>query len=540
MRGVALAVACACVLSSVTVRLEPRQANDSQRPVFRLATRLVEVGVIVRDRDGKPVPGLTADDFRVFDAGKEERIEFFRVESGETALTAPPSPSASEFSNRVARRLGAVTVILFDRLNTAFEDQVLARDQIVAFLQQLEPEDRVALYLLESDSVRVIHDFTSDARSLLRALSRVTGTTSRELSATREEPLPAPATGDAQLDAELAAWLRGTNRRIAAEFTRRRAESTTSALEAIAGHLAGVAGRKNLLWVSAGFPRIFREDGFVQTLNREMSRATAAINNANIAIYPVDARGLIGAFTPQTPGRGPQFTTLSTVRPNIDTMVTLAENTGGRAFYNTNDITDAIRQAIDDGRATYVLGYYPSHNRWDATFHELKVRVGRPGVEVRHRKGYLALPEKASDAASREDALRAVVRSPLQATGLGLTVRVERGDAGPEGGIPVVLTVDPEGVTLRPDGERWTGAVDVLLAQDLPGGTVRTTGYFTINLDLTAEQRDRIMTRGVAVSRTIDVLDGAHQVHVLARDVPTGRVGSLIITSEELRTAAGR
>jgi VWFA-related protein len=78
--------------------------------------------------------------------------------------------------------------------------------------------------------------------------------------------------------------------------------------------------------------------------------------------------------------------------PNIDTMHLLANDTSGRAFYNTNDIGGSVRQTIDDARVTYVLSYYPSHDKWDGRFREIKVTVGRSGVEVRHRKGYLAVP----------------------------------------------------------------------------------------------------------------------------------------------------
>ena len=540
MRPLVLAVACGGLLGAMVTAQAPRTTQSEPRPVFRLATRLVEVGVIVHDRTGRPVPGLTADDFRLYDNGKQERVEFFRIESGEAPAEEPAPAAPGEFSNQRARRAGTVTVILFDRLNTAWQDQVMARQSIIGFLRQLTPEDRVALYLLESNSVRVVHDFTRDARALLRALARVDATTSRELAAANEDPLPAPETGDLRLDAEIAAWLRDTSEMVAAEFTGRRAEATLSALEAIAGRLAGVTGRKNLLWVSSGFPRVLTDQGFTNTFSVEMRRATVAINNANIAIYPVDARGLVGAFTPQSATRGPSFATMSMVRPNIDTMLTLAADTGGRAFYNTNDISGAIRRAIDDGRVTYVLGYYPSHERWDGRFRELKVKVGRPGVEVRHRRGYLALADRPADASARETALADAARSPLEAAGLGLTVRIEAGEPGPDGRISIVITVAPQGVTLRAEGPRWIGTVDVLIVQDLPGGRVRTSGYFTVHLDMTEEQRDRLARGGIVARREVELLDAAHQVHVVARDVPTGRTGSVVVLADDIRAAARR
>jgi VWFA-related protein len=123
----------------------------------------------------------------------------------------------------------------------------------------------------------------------------------------------------------------------------------------------------------------------------EIQRATRALNNAQVALYSVDARGLIGAFTYDR-GRA-RVVTLSMVYDNLDILTITADETGGRAFYNTNDLARSLHRALDDAGHTYVLGYYPSHGRWDGRYRQIRVRVTRPGVEVRHRRGYFATLE---------------------------------------------------------------------------------------------------------------------------------------------------
>ena len=153
-----------------------------------------------------------------------------------------------------------MTVVLFDRLNSSFEDQKNARDQILRLLAKAQPRDHVALYVLESDTVTVLHDFTSDASRLIAVLNRYLGNTSVELARSEEKAPDFARTGIASLDADTEAWLNRTQEMVSETYLRRRAQLTTDALEGIANHLAGVPGRKNLVWVSAAFPFVIETD----------------------------------------------------------------------------------------------------------------------------------------------------------------------------------------------------------------------------------------------------------------------------------------
>jgi VWFA-related protein len=518
------------------------QAHGPQPQVFRTGTPLVSVDVVVHDKDGRPVADLTATDFNVFEDGKEQRIELFAIVGPRpTGSRGDASRTSSDGLLRATNRADSdpnvnATVILFDRLNTRFEDQVNARAEIVRFLSTIRPEDRVALYVLDSNKVRVLHDFTTDSASLVRAIARFRGATSAEQAAT-DERVPQPAfIGSAHEDAQMTAWLQEKTEMIATEFLRRRGQNTFAAFEAIAAHLAGLRGRKNLVWVSSAFPLVISEQFGPGTLSDEVSRAVRAVSTANISIYPVDTRGLVAPnSTPDatatqavsgrqlaqrsTPG------TMMTMMPNVDTMTELAARTGGRAFYNTNNIGRAIARAIDDARVTYVLGYTPSNDVWDGRFRTLKVSVRRPNIDVRHRSGYLAVPASVVKPGRLAD----IARAPLTANQIGLAVDVSKLDRASPNTRAVAIRVDPSGITLRKNGDVWDTALDIFIAHAQPDGELVTGLETTLNLRLTSDQRDQLLQEGFTMSRTVGLRDGAVRLHVVVRDKASSAAGSVIV-----------
>jgi VWFA-related protein len=531
------ATALACFAATVVVLTQA----PGQLPTFRTDTRLVEVSVVVHDKKGEPVAGLTRDDFTLFEDGQAHAIDFFSVESARGARpdavpsagseSAASSATAPVFSNHLdAAARGSVTAILFDRVNTRLEDQRPARDQIAKFLREIRPEDRVALYSLEWNQVRILHDFTSDAATLLRALSR-------------------PAAADRPPDdPDLTAWVSDTTNDMSAMMLQNRVSWTLDALEEVAGHLAGVRGRKNLIWVSSGVPWTVRDE----TLAIPVARTARAVDDANVAIYPVDARGLAGnsgvapaetmpevaamrgrvTSTPPIPERGVAQTV-----PNLEAMKALAATTGGRPFFNRNDIKTAIRSAIDDSRITYVLGYYPTHGKWDGTFRRITVKVNRPGVEVRHRNGYRAFPILAKGPARPGDELLEQARSPLAATGIGLTARVVPGAAPSGGGREVTLSihVDPGAISIWRDGEAWSISLALAIVQTAPDGQSVKGVLGTVDVGVPASRYEQVMTQGFSFARTIPLAESAEQLHVVLRDPASGATGSLILPLSALR-----
>ena len=298
----------------------------------------------------------------------------------------------------------------------------------------------------------------------------------------------------------------------------------------------GVRGRKNLLWISGAFPIVVATRGGIRTsLAPELNSGLQALNDANVAVYPIDARRLIGAFSSPASARIQSFSHLGTVADSFETLQLVADETGGRAFFNTNDISGAMRKAIDDGRVTYVLGYYPSHNSWNNRFRQLKVHVNRRGVDVRHRRGYVAAPGPAIDERTRDAELRAALRNALPATGIAVQVHLTRPEGLAPGALAVSIRIDPRGIDLQKNGERWSGTADLIVAEATAQGAMSVALFTTLTLDLSAEQRDRALRDGLVLSRTLTLSGSTHQLRVAARDVRTGAIGLLIVPSAKLQ-----
>ena len=542
MRPLALVTLVALATASTAALSSEALAKEEQQPTFRSSVRLVNVTVVAHDSAGKPVTNLTASDFQVFEDGKQQQIEVFAIETDrpvQTASAAAPAlslaPPPNLFTNRKqTREGGGVTVVLFDRLNSSFEDQKFARDQIVRMLAKAQPRDRIALYVLESDVVNVLHDFTSDASRLIAVLNKYLGTTSIELAGSDERPADFARSGIASFDADTEAWLTHAAGLVSEQYLRRRGELTTSALEGIANHLAGIPGRKNLVWVSGAFPFVIPQaNSAPKVMNVEVNRATRAINSADVAVYPVDIRGLMPALNPTTATAtitkgataSPVFTTMATTHPNQDTMRTIAEATGGRAYLNTNAIGEAIRRAIDDSRVAYVLGYRSSRPDNDNRFRNITVKVNRNGVELRHRKGYLAAPAPARDSRARLDALQRVLVSPIEASSVALTAEISR--IGKDG--TVVVRIDPALLTWEQKKDVREAAIDVVIAQSVPDGKYFTIKETTVNLTADPERYKQMLEDGLTLSSNFTAVPAAYRLHVVVSDVASQAVGSLII-----------
>jgi len=435
-----------------------------ESPTIRVSTRLVQVSVIVRDKNG-PVEGLKQEDFQVFDQGKERKIGLFTVASSKATAAAAAKLPPGMYTNRPERGwepVGSATVVLIDLLNTGFRDRAFASFQLVKFLKTLEPQDRVALYLL-GNGVRILHDFTDDPERLVQAVAKLRGESPRELAAALND---SPSdTGLANIDDVVNGALVQMQDLMSAQ----RLKTTLSALEEIGQHLLRLPGRKNLVWISGSFPRLLRGQD-VGASEEDAERATRALINANVSIYPVDARGLIGMPEMLSASSSIRVSPMAEIRlppitpSGIYTMQILAERTGGRAFFNTNDLRGALRKALEDADVTYTLGFYPDSDDLDNKYHELKVKVDRKNVDLRYRKGYFATEEKPATDKQQYESMRGAIASRLDAGGITLSVRVETIEK-PQAGLQLTMALDLSTLPLEHAQDRWTGKLEMAIAQ---------------------------------------------------------------------------
>jgi VWFA-related protein len=513
-------IAPAVVVTAALV-VSAYSSAHSQQPLFKSSTRLVQVSVVVQDRNGRPVPGLTAADFEIIEGGKKHPVAHFAVQTPDALQPASASLPTSSFSNVLQGRVGTgATIVLFDRLNTADTDQIYARRHIVKFLQQLRPEERLGFYVLDGRVLRIVHDFTSDASSLVASLGRLAGTTSAELAGS-EDKLERPPKMDDGLDAMFEAMITKSELAVQGYFIEARVDATVETLEILAERLAGVQGRKNVVWVSSAFPLYFNDGISMQQMSPRVYRATRALSHADISIYPVDARGLVGGLS--GPAGRPTFTTMAQLAPSFDTSSLIAEQTGGKAFRNTNDLRAAMIRAVEDSDLTYVLGYYPQNERFDGRFRQIDVKVKKADVSARHRKGYYAHPPKA-DAGLERDALIAALQYPIEATTLGLTVTPSPTATGE---ITLVMRIDPAGLTLEQRDGRWKGQLEVAIGQRLADNKLQNSAHVMVPLDVPDAMRAQLMNSGLVLNRTITLAPHARMVIVGVRDLTSGAIGTV-------------
>ena len=506
--------------------------SSSQVQTFRTSTRLVQVSVVVHDDRNRPVDGLRAEDFQIFEDGKELPVAFFSPRAADPARTvAAPTDAAGTFTNRIPSPAnGGVVAVVFDQLNTLPQDQSHARENLLKFLELIRPDDRVALYLLTGDGIKVLYDFTKDAESLVKALRTVQP---RDL-ALRTDPL------SDTLARDLDAFARGVVRDEGIYFDRLRTDTTLAALEGIASRMAGLPGRKNVVWISAGFPFIeYTGTGPSSAyFTPETRRATRALNHSDTAVYPVDARGLMvmSSSTVNRPGATLQVATLDNVESPIAGLRAVADWTGGRLFYNANDVGSALGRAADDSRLTYTLGYYPVNDSWDSKFRKITVKVRRSGARARHRAGYFAYPLAPPDPPALKKALEEALRGPLE--GSGVLMNVTASAEGPK--INIAIELDPSTLTLIHDAGAWKGGLDVAIAQTLAGQRQHREPDFALPLSLTSAERDRLLRQGLRLTRSIELQPDVQQIRIVVRDAATGMVGSVFIDGERLKKAAER
>jgi VWFA-related protein len=516
--------------------------NVPQGPAISVSTRLVQVGVIVRDKNG-PVVDLTKNDFVVLDQGKPQKISVFSVESSASAVQSAQTLPQNMFSDLPQygdSKPRSVTIVLLDNLNTLtgsaplpnettpfwLEDHALAnaKQHLLEFLIQLDPRDRLAIYGL-TESLHVLCDFTCDRAQLL-AIVRSYNPASKsqremaEPGAYHFPDQPSPLFNDAASAGE---------QQLASLNNQARAEATVAALTAIAAHVANIPGRKNLLWLTANLP--FSGSAIARILAR-----------ANIAAYPVDARGLL----PLTPantrddlgvgeeqarsilgisGRVEQ----SDQPTGIDAMQKMADDTGGRAFVNTNDLTGAIRKAIEDSAVTYTLGFYIGTDSLDEKFHELKVLVKRDGLTIRYPRGYFAAEDAPPTKDQNWKTLLTAVQSPIESSVIPLQAKVDRVNQPLPNSLRLLCSIDIHHLRLAQTGDLRKGAVSVYVIQQDSVGKVLSQWTKTYDFQLSEKQYAALLKSGMPFNQDVQPKAGVTTLRVLVEDPATAEIGSLII-----------
>ncbi len=531
----------------------PRQAVPPPAPqtAIRVSTKLISVSAIVRDKHGAPITDLTKDDFTILDGKTQRPIDVFTVVRTSVAPPEPQPLPPGTYSNELGAREDSpsnLTIILLDSLNTPSFDRSFPRAQIKKLLLTLQPQDRIALYALGS-RFRVLHEFSSDAQSLLDALNK-----NEDVELLDIDTPPSPGNTNAR-NRQLVPLAEENAAVATAQQAGNRAVLTGAALRTIAEHVSYLPGRKSLIWISEDFP-IYLDVGTVpQGANGKKPASTTenelvarALDAAHIAIYPIDARGL--ETRNDSPDADPDEENAKQAA-NLDrtsNMQTIARRTGGRAFTDTNGIMKSVRETIDSSRVAYELGFYPNDIEWDGSFHKLTVKVNRKDAQVVARDGYLALPEPAPSAELLSATLLDAARGRIEATGIRFTVRVDplppdaNDAAAPvaKGQMKLTLTLDPSQFALRLAPDSSGALVDTLaiafVAFDAKNAMLDRAGL-SLPFKLDAASYDRAVKEGVRYTRTVNVPAGAAELRVVVYDAGSTRVGSVRVPVSAIAAA---
>jgi VWFA-related protein len=432
-------------------------ADPTQPPVFRTGINFVRVDVIISDKAGNPVADLTAADFDVNEDGKPQKIETFKLvklDGGRAdSMKEPPKEIRTDYDEEAEAARDDVRLfsIFLDDYHVRKGASLASRNQLARFIEtQLGPSDMVGvMYPLETtSSVRMTRNHSAVMRGLQQFEGRKFDYTPRN-----------------QFEETYANYPTETVERI-------RNQVSLSAIKSLIVHMGSLKeGRKTLVLVSEGYSNMVapqmrnanaqmpglgnpnahnplagtndvNEDRAAWMASMDMETDLREVydtaNKNNVAIYAVDPRGLTPFEFDINEGVGLQTDT-KYLNSTMDTLRQLAEQTDGRAIVNRNDLVAGMKQITRDASAYYLIGYNSSRTTSDGKFHEIKVRVKRPGVQVRARKGYWALnqeetaralaPPKPSAPKAVDTALAAVNR-PSRASVVRTWIGTSRGENG--------------------------------------------------------------------------------------------------------------
>lgn len=531
---------------------------QEQEVTFRSDTTLVEFTIIALDSKGNPVRDLKPEEITIREKSGNRSLAFFQFEGGKQEESFPELPQGT-FSNRVAAAPGPprnVTAILLDVLNTEPEDQVFAKAQVMKFLRQLAPDTRVAIYILGKDLV-ALHDFTDDPASLRERLAlaetRLMMQKTDDISAMAIEaenfvmsfPEPLQAAMQASMTAQIE-----LSQMINAQANENRTLKTLNSLEILGQHLSGIPGRKSVVWVSGGIQMLSvtgrmgnGQYGQIKSYENVFRDTGQKLATQGVAMYAVDARGNRGpAVLDGISAAAPQFTAgqrpgqqgmfrdneQAAQRSNdpLPAMEKLAGMTGGRAIFNTNDMTSGIKAVASDVEGSYSLGFY-SNESPDNQWRDLDVRVSRKGVKLRHPKGYLAEAPIETAKPWTEQEWGAVIYNPVGSSALPIDAKGSLSSRTDANEVTVIAQFEAEALHFQDsqDGQRLA-FVELALIDKSADGTFRIKVQ---PMELPADADQPFQFR-----HTWELMPDAVNVRVILHDQLTGRHGTLDLPLKEL------
>jgi VWFA-related protein len=542
--------------------------------VLKVKTRLVIVDVVALDHKGIPVTDLKTEDFTLQEEGSPQKISVFSFQQGSQPQGQPAElVPATLPPNRVTnmprfKTSSTLNVLLLDGINVTSVNQKYTREQMLKFLEKLPAGQPLAVYAMGS-KLRMLQDFTTDPSLLREAVKKAKDNTmgARQESSNAVD-LP-PGLLQQMPDAMLQSILRfGQDQAI--NQMDQRVTLTLEQLGALARNLAGYRGRKNLIWLSEAFPSYLVPSNttiggaapsatmqpIIKSYQPQIDHTADLLSNAQVAVYPVDAGTLANrdaysslsntdsngnylgnsarGMTRQRMGSRQANEISRSTESSSDshsTMNSVADQTGGKAFYNTNNLEKAIRESMEDGSTYYTLGYYPESKNWDGHFRKIVVKVARAGVKLHYRQGFFAVEPK--DYSRQDPKILAIdmgsaldINNPVS-TALPFQAVVMPPSAQSGNKVQINYGIDPHaiGFELKDDGLEHA-AIDCGVRVYTQAGEPLGAQGSTFNAALKPEQYQKVMQMIFPCNQTLQLAPGEYILRLAVRDNTSGLIGT--------------
>jgi len=508
-------------------------AQQEQQPfTIKIDTQLVVQTVLVKDKDGKTIEGLTEKDFVVTEDNVPQTISVFQFQRLDdtpvtTPVTAPdPATAPARTEPAVATALPTsapvlasprfqdrrLMVLFFDMMNTPPPDQLRAFVAADKFIRaQMQKSDLFAIMSFQNGVVSILQEFTDNQDTLLTKLS--------ELMYPDEDTSNDPV---------------GTFGQAGGEFNLFNTDRQLAALQTAVNMLRSVNQQKSMVYFASGL----RLNGLD---NQAQLKATInAANRANVSFFPVDARGLVataplGDASRASPGGMGMFTggaamaLVSNFQRSQDTLYALAADTGGKAMLDNNDLGAGIRQAQQAITSYYTIGYYPTNTALDGKFRRIKITLKEtPNAKLEYRAGYFAGKTwdkftTADKERQLEDAL--MLGDPITDLTIAMEINYFQLNRA-EYYVPITVKIPGSELVLAHTGGADRTLIDFIGEIRDDYGSPITNLRDKVDIKLSGETASELARRPIQYDTGFTLLPGKYMIKFLARDAETGRIGT--------------
>jgi VWFA-related protein len=511
--------------------------GQQSQPTFSANSNLVIVDVVVRDKSGRPIEGLKPADFAVFEDGKPQKIAVFEFQKlseepeppAKLALAdqlklpeAPKTAITAEKPGQVQYHDKRLMVFYLDFSSMGISEQLRAQEAALDYAAKHITKDDLVAILLYTSQVQVLTDFTADRdviNSILKALPI------GEMS----EMAGLADTSDTNGEDTGAAFVADET-----EFNIFNTDQKLAAIEQAARMLASLPEKKALLYFSAGVNKTGIDN------QAQLEATINAAVKANLAIYPIDARGLMadppGGDASHAASRGTGIYNGSvynqqraTINDSQETLYTLAADTGGKAFFDSNDITAGIVQAQQQMRSYYLLGYYTTNPAQDGKYRKITVKLNNAmSAKLEHRKGYYASKVWGKlNGQEKEQQLKEALSAGDPATDLPLALQVNYFRVAPTSYfVPVSIKIPGSVVALAAKGgasvTQFDFAGQIQDEQHAVAGNVRDNITIRLDRDNTAKAGRQSFQYDAGFT----LEPGKYRLKFVVRENVTGKLGT--------------